>query len=120
MENWTDVVEALIQVQTLRAVREKAIEDWGVDVPNTVLFGAFGRGIANNFNSLSFEEKRDVFEIVESQMNNANENARSFVAAGLLEALYNSSRKDVLLWPQITRHLGVSSRNYLATLEAGA
>jgi hypothetical protein len=118
MENWTDVVEALIQVRTLRTAKAKAIQDWGVDIPNTVLFGAFGRSIACNFISLSLEEKRDVFETIELSMNSSDEAVKSLVATGLLEALYNSSRNDVLLWPQIMRDLGVSSRTYLAVWEA--
>ncbi|GLS05440.1 hypothetical protein GCM10007860_25930 [Chitiniphilus shinanonensis] len=113
MENWKDFVESLSQIECVAAFRVEAFDDWGDDIPITVLFSYFGRGIARRFCSLSEGERDYVFEKIEAGVTSENTELAAYVATGLLEAMYSEAIKNKDLWEKMENFLQIQSKAYL-------
>ena len=109
-----DYLAELSRVALLGKARAKAEAEWGSDIPTTVLFSALGRAIVDAFASLSPNEQSAVFCLIESGVTSSDIPLRTYVASGLLEALYSRGSRNRELWPKIEQCLLPASRAYLA------
>lgn len=113
MENMNDVLGALAQSELLRIAAADVVADYGSDVPPTVLYGGLGRHLAQQFKTLSVQEKILICHAIEKEMTSADSRRMEWVATGLLEALFNASRAQSV-WEEVEQCLGPRSRRYLS------
>ncbi|GAB6852973.1 hypothetical protein [Paraburkholderia kururiensis] len=113
MDTWEDFVADLTRVEFLRLAREEAVEDWGPDIPTTLLFGKLGKSVAERFDEFSPEDRAHIFNIIELGMTAGNTDLKTFVATGLLESLYARASRDGVLLTRVEVQLGEASRAYL-------
>ncbi|MDN7430082.1 MULTISPECIES: hypothetical protein [unclassified Burkholderia] len=113
MNTWKDFVADLTKIESLRLARDEAIEDWGVDIPTTLLFGKLGKSVAARFDEYSPEDRTYIFETIERGMTAENVDLKTFVATGLLEALYAQAHRDGALLSRMEVQFGDVSRAYL-------
>lgn len=113
MDTWKNFVENLTRVEAIRKAKEQAIQEWGDDIPTTLLFAKLGRAVADVFDVLSCEERVFVFELIERGMGAAEGPLREFMATGLLEGLNAQASGTPELARQIDAQLGEASRQYL-------
>lgn len=113
METWEDFIVHLTRVDFLRLARDEAIEDWGSDIPTTLLFASMGKKIVEHFDKCSTDDLLYIFDVIEGGMRENNDVLKTYVATGLLEALFSRAGNDILLWERIDAQLGEASRNYL-------
>lgn len=107
----------LMMVKSLRVVGDNAIDEWGEDIPATLLFAALGRGVVKQFDNFSNEERIHVFDVIERGMRSGNIDLNTYVATGLLESLYVQASGDAALRERIDVQLGEVSRKYLREWE---
>jgi hypothetical protein len=93
--------------------KNEAIEEWGEDIPMTLLFAKFGRSIANEFSKMSSKDRLSIFSIIEIGMTDGDEALKTLLATGLLEGLYGQISKDHDLTVAVINHLGGASKDYL-------
>jgi hypothetical protein len=121
MDTWRKFVEKLVSIESLRSAKEEAIEEWGEDIPVTLLFSILGRKIAEAFFLMPDADREKVFVMVEACMKEHDEELKTYVATGLLESLYSqASRSGPQLQMLIEEKLGESSRGYLLAWANGA
>jgi hypothetical protein len=121
MSTWHDFVGELAKLEFARAARKQAVDDWGSDIPATLLFSTLGKAIANRLRVLTAEEKAAVFCLIEKGMQSDDSALRTLVATGLLESLASQIVKDAELETLTNTLLGAESRRYLiASLERWA
>lgn len=113
MDAWKDFVANLTCVAAIEEAKKTAIEEWGDDIPTTLLFAKLGRAVADAFDGLSSEERIYIFSLIERGMESANTPLREFMATGLLEGLSARVSKDADLARRVDARLGESSRKYL-------
>ncbi|KWZ42669.1 hypothetical protein WS72_07160 [Burkholderia savannae] len=113
MDTWKDFVAALTKIESLRLARDEAVEDWGVDIPTTLLFGKLGKSIAERFDEYSPEDRTCIFDTIERGMRAEDVDLKTFVATGLLESLYAQAHKDGALLMRMDVQFGDVSRAYL-------
>ncbi|AXE96286.1 hypothetical protein SB778_31730 [Paraburkholderia sp. SIMBA_050] len=113
MNTWNEFVSDLTEVEPLRLAKDEAVEEWGVDIPRTLLFSRLGKAIAENFDRFSFDERIFVFNLVELGMKTKNDELKTLVATGLLESLYTRASRDPVLWGRLDGQLGNISKQYL-------
>lgn len=53
MSTWQEFVTELTRCDVLSSARRQALEEWGEDIPTTVLFGKLGKAIAEHFDELN-------------------------------------------------------------------
>jgi len=116
MTNRNEFIVGLDKVALIRKARAEAIEDWGEDIPATLLFSKLGKAIASNFRSFSLEERTHIFEVVESGMLSTENDLKTLVATGLLEAVASWCVSDSDLEQQVDEALGQESKKYLLEL----
>lgn len=109
-----DFVADLTQIEFLRTARNEALEEWGGDVPPTLLFSAFGRCIAERFEDFAPQDRVHIFGLVEAGVMSSDTSLKTLVATGLLEALFSHGSSNDCIWPQIDAQLGAASKDYLA------
>lgn len=92
---------------------DEAIGDWHPEEPPaTAMFGVFGLRIADDFRSTDVDTKRHLFSLIEQAMQSADEDLRTVVATGLIEALVNRAELTTGLWEEIVPFLGPRSRRH--------
>ncbi|WP_251881777.1 hypothetical protein [Achromobacter sp. Marseille-Q4954] len=116
MEFSMGFVNQLMEFSFLRNARNSAVEDWGEDVPVTVLFSILGKGIAENFAQLSSSSRSRIFHLIEEGMNSPDDELSTAVATGLLEALDNSISGNLEIKKNVYLELGPRSKKYLLDL----
>lgn len=113
MDTWGDFISVLTEVELLKLVKDEAIEEWGRDIPKSLMFSRFGKGIANNFDRFLPDDRDHIFNVIERGMGAKQDDLKTLVATGLLEALYMQSSRDVMLWERVHEKLREKSRQYL-------
>lgn len=117
MSTWHDFVGELAKMEFAREAKRQAIEDWGADIPATLLFSTLGKAIANHLRELSADELSAVFRLIENGMESGDGGLKALVATGLLESFASQVSRDTELQSLANTHLGVESRKYLAALQ---
>ncbi|WP_175817701.1 hypothetical protein [Burkholderia diffusa] len=112
MNAWKDFVADLMKIESLRLARDEAVEDWGEDIPTTLLFGNLGKSVAERFDEYSPEDRAYIFDTIERGMRAENVDLKTFVATGLLESLYAQAHRDGALLTRMEMQLGDVSRAY--------
>ena len=121
MDIWQDFIVRLTKIDLLRLARDEVIEDWGNNIPVTLLFASLGKKIVEHFDEFSTVERLDIFNVVENGMKTSDDALKAFMATGLLEALFSRASSEAFLWERIDEQLGERSRNYLvAWRESGS
>lgn len=113
MNTWKDFITALTGVELIRLAKEKAVEEWGEDIPRTLLFSKLGKAIAEKFDEFSLDERVLVFNIIELGMKTKTDDLKALIATGLLESLCTRASHDTVLWKKVDEQLGDTSRQYL-------
>lgn len=113
MDTWKDFISDLGKIELLRLAREEAVEEWGVDIPKTLLFSKLGKAIAEKFDDFSLDERVFVFNTIELSMKTASDDLRALIATGLLESMYTRASRDTALWEHICGLLGDVTKQYL-------
>ena len=112
MESSKNFILKLTVVPSLHLVESEAFEEWGMDIPEVLLFAELGRGVVNRIKELSTEDKIYIFETIECGMLE-NENLKTLIATGLLEALFVRALRDSKIFRDVDRYFGYESRKYL-------
>lgn len=113
MDTWKDFVSDLTRVELLRLAKDEAVEEWGVDIPKTLLFAKLGKAIAEKFDDFSLDERTFVFNVIELGMKTKSDDLKALIATGLLETLYTRASRDAVLWEHVDGQLGYISKQYL-------
>ncbi|WP_334046675.1 hypothetical protein [Burkholderia cepacia] len=113
MNTWKDFVVDLMKIESLRLARDETVENWGADIPTTLLFGRLGKSVAERFDEYSPEDRAYIFDTIERGMRSKSVDLKTFVATGLLESLYTQARGDDAFLTRMEVQLGSVSRAYL-------
>jgi len=113
MNTWEDFVSDLTKIELLCTIKDEAIKEWGLDMPKSLIFSKFGKGIVEKLDDLSPNERDYVFGAIENGMQAKNEQLKTLVATSLLESLYMRASSDDMLWDRICKQLGKQSKQYL-------
>jgi hypothetical protein len=113
MNTWDDFIFDLTKIDSLRLVKDEAFEEWGVDIPATLLFAKFGKGIVEKWERFSLSERSYIFNVIELGMQTKDDHLKALIATGLLESLYTGASHDSVLWEHMYGQLGEVSRQYL-------
>lgn len=113
MNTWKDFISALIKIELLRLIKDEAIEEWGEDIPKSLIFSKLGKGIVEKIDDFLPSEQDYVFSIIEHGMQAKNKEISTLVATCLLEALYTRASHDAMLLEHIHKQLGELSKQYL-------
>ena len=113
MRNLEAYLNEIFQNDFFYRVKNEAIEEWGQDIPRTLLFAKFGRAIANEFSNMSSKDRSNIFDIIEIGMTDGDETLRTLLATGLLEGLYGQISKDHDLTAAVIDHIRGASKDYL-------
>lgn len=117
MSAWQEFVTELAQCNVLSSARILALEEWGEDIPPTVLFGKLGKALADHAEALDLETRAHIFQVIEGGLSNNDGALKALVATGLLEALYLRASDVAGHWNRIRGYLGPRSAAYLAEWE---
>jgi hypothetical protein len=117
MEAWKKFVLDLTRVKAIQQAEEKAIEEWGDDIPTTLLFAKLGKAIIANFDGLSEEDRIYAFDVIEQGIKSSDTILSTAVATGLLEAVSGQISKDSDLEKKVNTKLGEISKKYLTDWE---
>ncbi len=66
----------------LSSSRRLALEEWGEDIPPTVLFGKLGKALADHVEELDPETRAHIFQVIEGGLARNNAALKAFVATG--------------------------------------
>lgn len=113
MKNFETYLNEISQNDFFCRVRDEAIEEWGQDIPRTLLFAKYGRAIAIEFSKMSSKDRSNIFDIIEIGMTDGDETLKTLLATGLLEGLYGQISKDHDLTVAVIDHLRGASKDYL-------
>ncbi|WP_156173964.1 DUF7674 family protein [Cupriavidus basilensis] len=113
MRTWQEFVAELAQCNVLSSARRLAFEEWGEDIPTTVLFGKLGKALADHVDELDLETRTHIFQIIESGLASSNVALKELVATGLLEAFYLRVSGVSGHWNRTRDYLGPLSTAYL-------
>lgn len=61
-------VNQFMEFSFLQKARNSAVQDWGEDIPMTVLFSILGKGMAENFAQLSPSSRSRIFHLIEEEL----------------------------------------------------
>lgn len=115
-QNCKQFIEILMsKSEILRKVGADTYEYWKPEEPPvTVLFGVLGAEIARQFNMLSEETKKAIFQHIEEGMATSDIFLTTAIATGLIEALVSKAEKQPKqLWDDIESKLGILSKQYV-------
>lgn len=95
------------------AVHE-TIEYWAPDPPPVIiLFSALGHELARQFDSLEDRTRARIFNQIEEGMDSKDEQLKTAVATGMIEAIFSEAFKDDQLSQRIKLELGPASVRYV-------
>lgn len=112
MITWQEFLLELDRCDVLRSARALAFEEYGKDIPITLLFGRLGRVLADHTEKIDADDRAHVFQVIENGMASSEKVIKAYVATGLLEALYSRASRAGR-WKQIEGCLGPLSTAYL-------
>lgn len=112
MNSVEEFVSALCKNVAIDVVAAEFLREWGDGYPATLLFSAFGKTIADNFGEVAADERMRLFSVVEDGMKSNDIRLRTYIATGLLEALYSRSH-SLRNWDELSKFLGVASMRYI-------
>lgn len=107
-----EFLSALCKNNVFSAAMAGFMREWGNDYPATILFSTFGKTIADNFEGFMPDERMHLFLVVEDGMESSDIHLRTYIATGLLEALYSRSQ-SLENWDELSKLLGVASKRYV-------
>ena len=107
-----EFLSALCKNNALDSAMADFIREWGSDYPVTILFSTLGKTIAENFEGFQPTERVHLFLVVEEGMESGDIHLRTYIATGLLEALYSRSQ-SLENWDELSKLLGVASKRYV-------
>lgn len=85
-------------------------KEWSPDVPPiTILFGNIGTHIGKALMGWNFEQKREIFTLIERGMNSSDFGLREAVATGLIEALVTYADENPKIWEELKKLFGTAS-----------
>ena len=113
MDTCKSFIDGLARINFLKLARDDALKEWGEDIPTTLLFAKIGKSIAEKFDEFLPDERTYIFDAIEIGMRENSISLKTFIATGLLEAVFSRSSTDLVLWRKIDSHLGQTSRGYL-------
>jgi hypothetical protein len=113
MDTWEDFISDVTRIELLKQVKNEAIEEWGSDIPKSLIFSKLGKGISDNFDNFLSSDRDHIFNIIEQGMRSENDNLKTLIATGLLESLYLRASRNVMLGERVHEMLGEKSRQYL-------
>lgn len=113
MDTWEDFISDVTRIELLKKVKNEAIEEWGSDIPKSLIFSKLGKGISDNFDNFLSSDRDHIFNIIEQGMRSENDNLKTLIATGLLESLYLRASRNVMLGERVHEMLGEKSRQYL-------
>lgn len=113
MDTWEDFISDVTRIELLKQVKNEAIEEWGSDIPKSLIFSKLGKGISDNFDNFLSRDRDHIFNIIEQGMRSENDNLKTLIATGLLESLYLRASRNVMLGERVHEMLGEKSRQYL-------
>lgn len=113
MSTWQEFVTELSGSDVLNFIERQALDEWGGDIPTTVLFGKFGKAIVDHFGELQPERRAHIFRVIEKGLDDRDVPLKALVATGLLEALYLRAAGIPGRWDEIRKYLGPVSASYL-------
>ncbi|WP_153066132.1 MULTISPECIES: hypothetical protein [Xanthomonas] len=88
------------------------LEDWGGDIPWTVIFSSLGKYFVKDFATLSEEKRQKIFLLIKLAMEKEGDLSTA-VATGLLEELHKASTKKNALAYEIINRLDTESSLYI-------
>lgn len=106
---WSDI----LKVKQLADAKAVAVEEWGEDIPETLLFAYIGRAITNSVESLKDNERILVSKAIELGLESEDQKLAGRIATGLLEALYNHTMTSKRPWAQLEQFLGEHAKAYI-------
>lgn len=113
MDTWEDFISDVTRIELLKQVKNEAIEEWGSDIPKSLIFSKLGKGISDNFDNFLSSDRDHILNIIEQGMRSENDNLKTLIATGLLESLYLRASSNVMLGERVHEMLGEKSRQYL-------
>lgn len=113
MDTWEDFISDVTRIELLKQVKNEAIEEWGSDIPKSLIFSKLGKGTSDNFDNFLSIDRDHIFNIIEQGMRSENDNLKTLIATGLLESLYLRASRNVMLGERVHEMLGEKSRQYL-------
>ncbi|NQE51500.1 hypothetical protein [Herbaspirillum rubrisubalbicans] len=113
MKNLKNYLDEMCQIDFFLRTKNEAVEEWGEDIPMTLLFANFGKAIAREFSQMPPNERVSVFNAIEIGMLNGDEALKAVLAAGLLEALYGQIHDDKGLTEEVMNCLNDVSKDHL-------
>lgn len=112
-KNLDRYLDEICRDDLFRRARIEAVEEWGEDIPMTILFSYFGKIIAREFAQMPADQKARIFEAIEVGMVVGDESLKAVLCAGLLEGLYGQIYKDEAVVEAVMNHLKDSSKDHL-------
>ncbi len=106
-----DLIVELTKLEFIKQAKVQTVEEWGEDIPATLLFARLGGAIATKLGELSAEEKSCVFRLIEEGMRSEDGNLKALVATGLLESLSSRVAVDRHMEGLLDSQLGEESKN---------
>lgn len=98
---------------SLQATYRETIDYWEPDEPPvTTMFAALGSRIADDFDSIETDINWITFRLIEEAMAGDDNNLKTAVATGLLEAIIATAWRHEGLWSRISPMLGDMSRKH--------
>ncbi len=113
MNSFKNFIDEMSKIERIRIVVNELNDDWGNNVPITILFSGIGIFVVNYFDKLSDLDKGYIFDRIEYGLNSGDDSLKTAIATGFLEALYSRSSENKVLWGRIEAHLGKKSREYI-------
>jgi hypothetical protein len=103
----------VLDIPVLNEKLTRCIKYWGDETPPPIVaFGDIGDAIVDNLTALSGEVRQKVFASIESGMTDPDDDIRTAMATGLIEALISRSDGKPGLWAEIESLLGPDSKKY--------
>jgi hypothetical protein len=97
----------------LSSARRETLEEWGEDIPTTVLFGRLGKALAEHIEEVNLEGRAHIFQVIEDGLDDTDVALKTLVATGFLEALHLRAAAIPGRWEQLSDCLGPRSKSYL-------
>ncbi|RIJ87118.1 hypothetical protein RSP822_06905 [Ralstonia solanacearum] len=72
-----DLIVELTKLEFIKQAKVQTVEEWGEDIPATLLFARLGGAIATKLGELSAEEKSCVFRLIEEGMRSEDGNLKA-------------------------------------------
>jgi|GEM_PF-1352556 len=97
----------------LQQIGANLLDYWEPDFPPaTVLFSSFGKQLARQYDEMSQDEKRAIFNLVEKGLESDDLVLVAALATGFVEALLMVSTSNEGLWNRIEYDLGERAKHH--------